>query len=90
MNRNDLAKRISSKLYLRLYVSKTVLDIICTEIAKELKKEERVYLNKLGAFHTIKRPARKYYDPRIRKIRIKPAHKDVVFRPSKQFLRNIK
>ena len=89
MNRNDLARRISSKLYLRLYVSNKVIDIICTETAKELRKEERVYLDKLGSFRLIKRPARKYYDPRIGKMGIKPSYKDVVFQPSKHLLGQI-
>jgi len=89
MNRNELAQKISSKLYLRLYVSKKVLDIICAETAKELRKEKRVYLDKLGSFRLIKRPARKYHDPRIGKMRIKPSYKDVVFQPSKNLLGQI-
>jgi nucleoid DNA-binding protein len=89
MNRQQLAQKISDKFYLRLSVSQKVLDLICTEIGKELRAGERVYLKKLGAFHSITRNARRYYDPKTGKIKTKPAHKDIIFRPGKQLLRQI-
>lgn len=89
MNRHQLAQKISTKTYLRLSFSKRLLDLICDEIAKELRAEERVYLEKLGAFHPVSRPAKRYYDIRTKKIKIKPAHKDVTFRPGKYLLGQI-
>jgi nucleoid DNA-binding protein len=89
MNRHELAQKISDKLYLRLSLSKRTIDLISSEIAKELSTGERVYLRKLGAFHPINRPAKRYYDIKTKKIKIKPSHKDVIFRPGKYLLRQI-
>ena len=89
MNHQQLAQRISHQLYLRLSLSKKTLDLICSEIAIELSAGERVYLRKLGAFHPVNRPAKRYYDIKTKKIKIKPAHKDVIFRPGKHLLRQI-
>lgn len=89
MNHHELAQKISNELYLSLSLSKKTLDLICSEIAKELSAGERVYLRKLGAFHPVNRPARRYYDIKTKKIKIKPSHKDVIFRPAKHLLRQI-
>lgn len=89
MNRRELARRISDKLHLRLYISEKALDLICTEIAKELRAGRRVYLKKLGAFHPLNRPAKRYYDIKTKKTKTKPAHKDVIFRPGTYLLRQI-
>mgnify|MGYP001613909796 CR=1 FL=1 len=89
MNHHELAQKISDKLYLRLSLSKKILDLISSEIAKELSAGERVYLRELGAFHSVNRPAKRYYDIKTKKIKIKPAHKDVIFRPGKHLLRQI-
>lgn len=89
MNRRELAQRISDKFYLRLSLSKEILDLICAEMGRELGKGERVYLRKLGSFHSITRRARRYYDIKSRKIKTRPAHKDVIFRPGRDLLRRI-
>jgi len=90
MNHNDLSKKISSKLYLRRSFSKRVLNLIYDEITQELQKGNRVYLRALGAFHSIERPARRYYDPKTKKIKTKPEHKDIKFNPAKNLLKKIK
>ncbi|MBU4258013.1 MAG: HU family DNA-binding protein [Proteobacteria bacterium] len=89
MNRTDLAQKISTKTHIRKTFSKKLIDIICEEITKELERGKRVYLQKLGAFHRVTRQPRRYYDPRTKKIKIKPAHKDVIFRPSEKLIRRI-
>ena len=89
MNGNELSINLSKKLHLRKSFSQQIITMILDEISKELRNEGRVYLQKLGAFHTIKRPARRWYDPRSKKIKTKPARKDVIFYPSKILLRNI-
>jgi len=89
MNYQELTQKISAKFHLRLSFSKKLLDLISLEITQELRREKRVYLRALGVFHPIQRPARRYYDLRTKKIKIKPAHKDVTFQPGKYLLRQI-
>ena len=87
MNYKELTQEISAKFHLRLSFSKKLLTLICDEITQELRTEKRVYLRGLGVFHPINRPARRYYDPRTKRIKIKPAYKDIVFRPAKTLLK---
>lgn len=89
MNYHELTQKISTKFHLRHSFSKKLLDLICGEITQELYREKRVYLRPLGVFAPIQRPARRYYDLRTKKIRIKPSHKDIIFRPAKLLLRPI-
>ena len=89
MNYQELTQKISAKFHLRRSFSKKLLDLISLEITQELRREKRVYLRALGVFHPIQRPARRYYDLRTKKIKIKPAHKDVVFLPGKYLLRQM-
>ncbi|MBI4739570.1 HU family DNA-binding protein [Candidatus Woesearchaeota archaeon] len=89
MNYQDLTQKISAKFHLRRSFSKKLLDLISSEITQELRREKRVYLRALGVFHPIQRPARRYYDLKTKKIKIKPSHKDIVFRPGKHLLRQI-
>jgi nucleoid DNA-binding protein len=74
MNHKELTKIISSKFHLRLSLSEKLLNQIYTEITQELLRKKRVYLRKLGAFHSLHRPVRRSYD-------------DVIFRPAKQLLK---
>lgn len=89
MNYQELTQKISAKFHLRLSFSKKLLDLICSEITQELRREKRIYLRALGVFDPIQRPARRYYDLATKKIKIKPSHKDVIFRPGKHLLRQI-
>lgn len=89
MNYNDLVQKISFKCHLRPAFSKKILDQICDEITQELRTGKRIYLRPLGVIIPINRPARRYYDPRIKKIKIKPGHKDIIFRPAKSLLKKI-
>lgn len=89
MNYQDLTQKISAKFHLRRAFSKKLLDLICSEITQELHREKRVYLRALGVFIPIQRPSRRYYDLKTKKIKIKPSHKDIIFRPAKPLLKQI-
>ena len=89
MNQNDLTQKLSKKLHFRKYFAKTIINTICDEITKELRDNKRFYLQKLGAFHPINRPARRWRDPKTGKVKIKSAHKDIIFRSSKILIKNI-
>lgn len=89
MNQNDLIQKLSKKLHLRKHFTKTIINTICDEITKELRGNKRFYLQKLGAFHPINRPARRWRDPKTGKVKTKPAYKDIIFRPSKIFFNHI-
>ena len=89
MNKSDLVKKIASNLYLRQSFVDKLIDQICIEIGNSLSKEERVYLQKLGAFNVVKRPARKRYNPITGKIDREPARADVTFHESKSLLRKL-
>ena len=86
MNHKELTRKLSSKFHLRLSFSEKLLNLIYTEITQELLKKERVYLRALGTFHSLHRPARRYYDINTKRIKTRPAYEYVLFRPAKQLL----
>ncbi len=87
MNHKELTKKISLKFHLRLYFSEQLLNQIYTEITQELLRKKRVYLRKLGTFNSLHHPVRRYYDPKTKKFKTRPAYDDVIFRPAKQLLK---
>ena len=89
MNREDLAQSIARRFHLRRYIARDIVDHLCAEIAGELRSGERVYLERLGAFHAVTKKARRYRDPRTGRMRIRPAYRDVDFRPGRALLRQI-
>lgn len=87
MNHKELTQKISSKFRFKLSFSEKLLNQIYTEITQELLRKKRVYLRALGTFNSLHRPARRYYDPKTKKIKTRPAYDDVIFRPAKQLLK---
>lgn len=89
MNYRDLIQKLSSKYHLRQSFAKKLLNTIITKIIQELLAGQKINLRQFGSFAPITRPPRKYYDPKTKKLKTKPAHQDIIFRPSPQLLNQL-
>lgn len=89
MNYTGLIQKLSAKYHLRQSFSKKLLNTIIAEISQELITGQRVNLRQFGSFTPLTRPPRKYYDPKTKKVKTKPAHKTLTFRPSQQLLKQL-
>ncbi len=89
MNYHGLIQKLSIKYHLRQSFAKKLINSIIAEISQEFLAGKRVKLRQFGSFTPITRPPRNYYDPKAKKVKTKPTHKTLIFRPSPRLLKQL-
>lgn len=85
MNKKDLIKIINKHTDLSVHASKIFIDHFIQIICSTLKNDEKVVLKDFGAFQTIKKRGKRYYDIPTGKIKTYPDKRTVKFVTYKNF-----
>ena len=81
MTRKDLIDKVAKEFGLKKRDADAIVKFIFQEIAKAVKKGERVSIQGFGAFELRKLKERKIRNPRTREVIEVPAREKVVFVP---------
>ena len=88
--RNNLTKKeIINSIYMKLGLSKRILDIILEDILntifENLKKNKKVKISNFGTFEIRHKKQRSGRNPKTKETKIISARNVVLFKPSKEF-----
>ena len=89
MNQGELTLAISKRFFLTQVEAGEIIKFILAEIAKDLKKGERISLRGFGSFIKEKRSSRKVRHPETGKIITIPERITVDFNPSESLIQNL-
>ena len=89
MRTNLTKKEIVNSIYMKLGLSKRILDIILEDILnlifENLKKNKKVKISNFGTFEVRYKKKRSGRNPKTKEIKIISARNVVLFKPSKEF-----
>ena len=89
MRTNLTKKEIVNSIYMKLGLSKRILDIILEDILNlifvNLKKNKKVKISNFGTFEVRYKKPRSGRNPKTKEIKIISARNVVLFKPSKEF-----
>lgn len=88
MNKNKLAKVLSSKLKIRQDLAKKYVDSFFSSVLDILKKEGSITLRGFGVFKVVERKERKIVNPKTKKVIKTLPKKVIIFKPYKK-LKNL-
>lgn len=83
MNKNMLAKEVAVSEKITLSTAFKTVDGVLRVIAETLAKGDKVEIRGFGSFQVANKPERTVKDIHTGKPLVIPAHKSVVFKPSK-------
>ena len=89
MNQGELTLAISKRFFLTQVEAGEIIKFILAEIARDLKKGERISLRGFGSFIKEKRSSRKVRHPKTGKIITIPERIIVDFNPSESLIQNL-
>ncbi len=89
MRTNLTKKEIVNSIYMKLGLSKRILDIILEDILniifENLKKNKKVKISNFGTFEVRYKKPRSGRNPKTKETKIISARNVVLFKPSKEF-----
>ena len=85
-NYQKYAKELSWKFIRNHEESERILKFLFESISRDLAHGSRVYFRGFGRFKKVIRPPRKYRNFKTGEIEIRPAKKDIDFKPAKKLL----
>ena len=89
MRTNLTKKEIVNSIYMKLGLSKRILDIILEDILniifENLKKNKKVKISNFGTFEVRYKKQRSGRNPKTKETKIISARNVVLFKPSKEF-----
>ena len=89
MRTNLTKKEIVNSIYMKLGLSKRILDIILDDILniifENLKKNKKVKISNFGTFEVRHKKQRSGRNPKTKETKIISARNVVLFKPSKEF-----
>lgn len=89
MNRKQLIKEVARRTGFPIRLSSMVVKCFMHTISSELKQGNRISLKDFGAFSTVERHEKAYFDFREKKIKKSRAKKTVKFVPYKNFKKHL-
>jgi len=84
LSREDLAKRISSKVTLRQKDAVLVIDTLLSEIIKQFQAGNTIELREFGTLYPFFKKGRTYVVPRTKEEHSTPGYITLKFKPSKK------
>ena len=89
MRTNLTKKDIVNSLYMKLGLSKRILDLILQDtlniIIENLKKNKKVKISNFGTFHLHHKKKREGRNPKTKETKVISSRNVVLFKPSKEF-----
>ena len=89
MRTNLTKKDIVNSLYMKIGLSKRILDLILQDtlniIIENLKKNKKVKISNFGTFHLRHKKKREGRNPKTKELKVISARNVVLFKPSKDF-----
>ena len=89
MRTNLTKKDIVNSLYMKLGLSKRILDLILQDtlniIIENLKKNKKVKISNFGTFHLCHKKKREGRNPKTKELKVISARNVVLFKASKDF-----